>query len=99
MCARQESNLRPSGPQPDALSTELRALVFTDNSQTLTYNIKSNSQNKSPKRACVVGDQFLVIGELNMKHFLDDVNHARFLLFFWNVIKQNLAHGIVIEIA
>lgn len=25
VCARQESNLRPSGPQPDALSTELRA--------------------------------------------------------------------------
>ncbi len=24
MCPRQESNLRPSGPQPDALSTELR---------------------------------------------------------------------------
>ena len=25
LCARQESDLRPSGPQPDALSTELRA--------------------------------------------------------------------------
>lgn len=25
MCAWQESNLRPSGPQPDALSTELQA--------------------------------------------------------------------------
>ena len=28
MCARQESNLRPPGPQPDALSTELRAHYF-----------------------------------------------------------------------
>jgi hypothetical protein len=28
MCAWQESDLRPSGPQPDALSTELQAHLF-----------------------------------------------------------------------
>lgn len=28
VCARQESDLRPSGPEPDALSTELRAQFF-----------------------------------------------------------------------
>ena len=28
-CAWEESDLRPSGPQPDALSTELQAQNFT----------------------------------------------------------------------
>ncbi len=27
MCPWQESNLRPSGPQPDALSTELQGRI------------------------------------------------------------------------
>lgn len=31
-CPWQESNLRPSGPQPDALSTELQGLLFEDKS-------------------------------------------------------------------
>ena len=40
-CARQESNLRPSGPQPDALSTELRAQIFIASPATLCVAMRA----------------------------------------------------------
>jgi hypothetical protein len=49
--AREESNLRPSGPQPDVLSTELRALVTCQSTDTLLS--RKTRKYSSAGRACV----------------------------------------------
>lgn len=58
MCARQESDLRPSGPQPDALSTELRAHLLYELSQaegTLKYAAISRDCQLDLVRVCLLG--------------------------------------------
>lgn len=52
LCPRQESNLRPLGPQPSALSTELRGHGYLMAERSLKKeNFPSNGQESSSKYA------------------------------------------------
>ena len=53
--AREDSNLRPSGPQPDALSTELRARARGDTDSSKDGRASESSVRRGPRSVC--GDE------------------------------------------
>lgn len=60
LCPWQESNLRPSGPQPDALSTELQGHILFK--KKLTGTSWTTTRNPLLRRAGIHRAEFIRLG-------------------------------------